>query len=104
MAIKRPLCLYGGRIEELRSADTLPIEASGGGGGEEIPSAASMTYDAAGRIQSVAETLSGGTRTTSLQYDAQGRVAVCTIAYAGSTQTISYAYDSTGRMTGYTVA
>lgn len=37
MAVKRPLALYGGDIEELRATDTLP--SSGGGGSLTITSA-----------------------------------------------------------------
>ena len=65
------------------------------------PSAATYTYNAAGRVSNIAETLPAGERATTLTYDANGRVATVAEVLEGKTRTTTYAYDATGRVSGF---
>lgn len=67
------------------------------------PTGAAYTYDSAGRIASVGETLPSGTRTTTYSYDAAGRVTQAVLTQGSTTRTTTYSYDSTGTLTGWTV-
>lgn len=68
------------------------------------PTAATYTYDAAGRISSVTETLPSGTRTTDYTYDSAGRVTQSVATEGSVTRTTAYSYDSSGALTGFTVS
>lgn len=68
------------------------------------PTAATYTYDSAGRISGVSETLPSGTRTTTYTYDSAGRVTQ-SVATEGSTiRTTTYSYDANGALTGFMVS
>lgn len=64
-----------------------------------------FTYDAAGRITDLVETLPGGvlTRDTSFTYDSHGRVATSVAVFGSVTLTTAYAYNSAGQLTGLTI-
>jgi len=66
------------------------------------PSAATFTYDAAGRITGSTEQHPAGDRTTTLTYGAAGRVATLAQTQAGTTRTTSYSYDTAGRVSSFT--
>jgi hypothetical protein len=66
--------------------------------------AATIAYDAAGRVSSVNDTFEGTARTQSFTYDAQGRVASFSTGYDGTTRTETYTYDAaTGRVSSVAV-
>lgn len=65
------------------------------------PSAATYTYNAAGRVSGITEALPAGERISALTYDATGRVATVAEALAGKTRTTTYAYDGSGRVAGF---
>ena len=65
------------------------------------PNAATITYDGAGRVSGITETLPDGERVTTLTYGAGGRVDTVGVAMAGNTRTTTYAYDGDGRVGGY---
>lgn len=65
------------------------------------PSGSSITYDGAGRVSGIAETLPQGERATVLTYTASGRVNTVAENLAGKTRTTTYAYDGLGRVSGY---
>lgn len=67
------------------------------------PSASNVTYDGAGRVSGIAETLPQGERATVLTYTAAGRVDTVAETLAGKTRTTTYAYDGAGRVSGYAV-
>ncbi|BEP96262.1 hypothetical protein GmRootA79_46460 [Acidovorax sp. A79] len=65
------------------------------------PSAATVTYDASGRVSNIAETLPQGERTTVLTYGAANRVATVAETLDGKTRTTTYGYDAAGRVSGF---
>ena len=67
------------------------------------PSAATFTYDGAGRVTGITETLPQGVRSTVLGYTPAGRVDTVAETLAGKTRTTTYAYDGAGRVSGYAV-
>jgi len=67
------------------------------------PSAATITYDGAGRVSGTTETLPDGERVTTLTYGDGGRVDTVGVVMAGNTRTTTYAYDGDGRVGGYAV-
>ncbi|RYF63048.1 MAG: hypothetical protein EOO29_44875 [Comamonadaceae bacterium] len=68
-------------------------------------SAVDFTYDSQGRVQTIAQTVAGVSRTTTLTYDTQGRVATAAYPVAsGATRTDKYQYDASGRAVGITSA
>lgn len=68
------------------------------------PSAATYTYNGAGRVTGAREELPAGERITTLTYDTAGRVATVAEAQSGRTRTTTYGYDTAGRVAGYEVA
>lgn len=68
------------------------------------PTAASYTYDSAGRISSVTETLPSGARTTTYTYDSAGRVTQSVVTEGSTARTTTYNYDANGALTGFTVS
>lgn len=67
------------------------------------PSASTVTYDGAGRVSGITETLPQGERATVLTYTAAGRVDTVAETLAGKARTTTYAYDGAGRVSGYAV-
>lgn len=67
------------------------------------PSASTVTYDGAGRVSNITETLPQGERATVLTYGVNNRVATVAQTLAGKTRTTTYAYDASGRVGGYAV-
>jgi len=65
------------------------------------PSAATYTYNAAGRVSGITEALPAGERISTLTYDATVRVATVAVALAGKTRTTTYGYDAAGRVSGF---
>ena len=68
-----------------------------------LPSAATYTYDAAGKIIGLSETVSGSTRTTTISYNTDGTVYRVITVYNGATRTETYTYTA-GVITGLTVS
>jgi YD repeat-containing protein len=67
--------------------------------------AATLSYDAQGRVTSVVDTFESGARTQTFTYDGQGRVATFATSYGGVTRTETYTYDAaTGRVSAVAVA
>jgi len=66
------------------------------------PSDAAYTYDGAGNVSTVTETVAGLPRVTTLTYNADGTVHTVAVAYNSHTRTETYAYDGAGNMTGMT--
>ena len=67
------------------------------------PSGSTVTYDGAGRVSFITETLPQGERASVLTYTAAGRVNTVAETLAGHTRTTTYAYDGAGRVGGYAV-
>lgn len=67
------------------------------------PSGSTVTYDGAGRVSFITETLPQGERASLLTYTAAGRVNTVAETLAGHTRTTTYAYDGAGRVGGYAV-
>jgi hypothetical protein len=65
--------------------------------------AATYTYDAAGKIIGLSETVSGSTRTTTISYNPDGTVDRVITAYNNATRTETYTYTA-GVITGLTVS
>lgn len=68
-----------------------------------LPSAATINYDAAGRVSGATETLPAGERITTFTYADGDRVASMAVTLAGNTRITTYGYDGQGRMGGYAV-
>jgi YD repeat-containing protein len=68
------------------------------------PSGSTVTYDGAGRVSGITETLPQGERASVLTYTAAGRVNTVAETLAGHTRTTTYVYDGAGRVGGYAVA
>ncbi|MGD9663480.1 MAG: hypothetical protein AB7U63_19735 [Porticoccaceae bacterium] len=66
------------------------------------PTQSAFTFDAAGRVATITETLPTGSRVTTASYDASGRISQLAIAFNGTTRTETYAFDATGQLTGIT--
>jgi YD repeat-containing protein len=67
--------------------------------------AATLAYDAEGRVTTVGDTFEGAARTQTFTYDAQGRVATFATSYGGATRTETYSYDAaTGRVSAVAVS
>ena len=65
--------------------------------------AANYTYDAAGKITGLSETVSGSTRSTTISYNTDGAVYRVITVYNGATRTETYTYTA-GVITGLTVS
>lgn len=68
------------------------------------PSAATIAYDASGRVLSTTETLPTGQRVTALTYGSNDRVESTATTFEGVTKTTAFTYDAEGRVGGYAVA
>lgn len=68
------------------------------------PSAATIAYDASGRVLSTTETLPTGQRVTALTYGPNDRVESTATTFEGVTKTTAFTYDAEGRVGGYAVA
>lgn len=68
------------------------------------PSAATIAYDASGRVLSTTETLPTGQRVTALTYGVGDRVESTATTFQGVTKTTAFTYDGQGRVDGYAVA
>lgn len=66
------------------------------------PNESALTFDAAGRITTITETLPTGDRVTTASYDASGRISQLVIVSDGTTRTETYTYNANGQLTSIT--